>query len=142
MISVHVSPPSVDLNRPLPGPPLDICHSLRYASHSAAYMTFGLCGSIEMSTAPVLASAIEHLAPRLAAVGALVDAALFAVGTPYFPKSATKTMFGFVGWMRILRDRIRVLESDVRPRLAGVGRLVDAVARLDVAADARTRPCR
>ena len=39
--------------------------------------------------------------------------------------------------MRILRDRVGVREADVRPRLAGVGRLVDAVARLDVAADAR-----
>src|SRR5262245_45312673 len=54
VISVHVSPPSVDLNSPLPGPPLDIVYSLRYASHIAAYITFGLCGSIEMSTAPVL----------------------------------------------------------------------------------------
>jgi hypothetical protein len=34
--SVQVSPPSVDLYRPLPGPPLDICHETRYASHSAA----------------------------------------------------------------------------------------------------------
>src|SRR5215510_6042565 len=53
VISVHVSPPSVDLNNPLPGPPLDILYSVRKASHIAAYITFGLCGSIEMSTAPV-----------------------------------------------------------------------------------------
>src|SRR3954463_5560519 len=42
VISVHVSPPSVDLKRPEPEPPLDIVYSLRYASHSAAYMTFGV----------------------------------------------------------------------------------------------------
>ena len=36
VISLHVSPPSVLLNRPLPGPPLDIWYSLRYASHSDA----------------------------------------------------------------------------------------------------------
>src|SRR6266581_2954034 len=54
--SVQFSPPSVDLKRPLPGPPLDIWYSLRYASQSAAYITFGFVRSIEMSTAPVLAS--------------------------------------------------------------------------------------
>ena len=36
-----------------------------------------------------------------------------------------------------LRDRLRVGEADVRPRLAGVDRFVDAVALHDVAADAR-----
>src|ERR1041385_5792878 len=41
VMSVHASPPSVDFHRLEPGPPLDICHSFRYASHSAAYITFG-----------------------------------------------------------------------------------------------------
>src|SRR6478672_7317816 len=36
-----------------------------------------------------------------------------------------------------LRDRLRLAEADVGPRLAGVRRLVDAVAGLDVATDAR-----
>src|SRR6267378_6419431 len=54
VISVHVSPPSVLLNRPLPAPPLDIWNSLRYASHIAAYMTLGLWRSMEMSIAAVL----------------------------------------------------------------------------------------
>ena len=36
VISVHVSPPSVLLNIPLPGPPEDIVYSLRKASQSAA----------------------------------------------------------------------------------------------------------
>src|SRR5213076_2556067 len=56
VISVQVSPPSVDLNRPLPGPPLDICHDTRYASHSAAYITFGLRRSMARSIAAVLLS--------------------------------------------------------------------------------------
>ena len=60
-----------------------------------------------------------------------------SLGTPYLPKSATKTMSGLVGWMRIFEIASESREADVRPRLAGVGRLVDAVARLDVAADAR-----
>ena len=34
-----------------------------------------------------------------------------------------------------LRDVLRVSQADLRPRLAGIGRLVDAVARRDVAAD-------
>ena len=41
VISFHVSPPSVDLKKPLPGPPLDIWYSTRYASQSAAYITSG-----------------------------------------------------------------------------------------------------
>jgi hypothetical protein len=53
VISVQVSPPSVLLKSPLPGPPLDIWYSLRYASQSDAYITFGLVASIEISTAPV-----------------------------------------------------------------------------------------
>src|SRR5215467_12589360 len=66
VISVHVSPPSTDLNKPLPGPPDDIWYSVRNASHSAAYITFGFFGSIEMSTAPVLLSrprTFFHVAP-------------------------------------------------------------------------------
>ena len=54
VISFHVSPPSVDLKRPLPGPPLDIWYSTRYASHNAANITFGFLRSMAMSTAPVL----------------------------------------------------------------------------------------
>ena len=56
VISVQVSPPSVDLKSPLPGPPLDIWYSIRYASHSDAYITLGFLRSIDMSTAPVLPS--------------------------------------------------------------------------------------
>ncbi len=56
VISFHVSPPSVDLKRPLPGPPLDIVYSLRNASHIAAYITFGFVRSMAMSIAAVLSS--------------------------------------------------------------------------------------
>src|SRR5215510_7239312 len=56
LISVHVSPPSVDLNNPLPGPPLDIWYSTRYASHRPANITLGLRRSIAMSIPPVLLS--------------------------------------------------------------------------------------
>ena len=83
-----------------------------------------------------LAVAEQHLLPALAAVGRLEHAALVAV-LAVRPKSATKTMSGLVGWMRIFEIASESREADVRPGLAGVGRLVDAVAGHDVAADAR-----
>src|SRR5436853_3322703 len=84
VISVQCSPPSVDLNRPLPGPPLDMPHSLRYASQSAAYITSGLLGSIEMSTPPVLSSrysTLRHVLPP-SVVLKMPRSSLFA---PYLP---------------------------------------------------------
>jgi hypothetical protein len=36
VISVHVVPPSLDLNRPPPGPPLSIDHGVRYTCQNAA----------------------------------------------------------------------------------------------------------
>src|SRR5579864_3531894 len=100
VISVHVSPPSVDLKRPLPGPPLDIVYSARKASHRAAKMTLGLWRSIQRSTAPVLSSRKStcfHVRPP--------SEDLYTprswLGTLYLPKSATKTMLALVGSMRI-----------------------------------------
>ena len=79
--------------------------------------------------------AIQHFAPALAAVGALVDAALLA-GHAVFPEHGDEDDVG-VRWMDAdLRDRIRRPEPDVAPRLARVRTLVDAIARHDVAADA------
>src|SRR5512146_3504999 len=52
--SVHVSPPSVDLNRPLQRPPLVNPHGVRCACHKAAYRTRGLDGSSTTSIAPAL----------------------------------------------------------------------------------------
>jgi hypothetical protein len=109
-----VSPPSVLLNSPLPGPPLDIWYSLRYASHSAAYMTSGLLRSIAMSTAPVFASRKRTLR-HVAAVGALEHAALLA-------RHAVLAEGGGVDDVRVggvdadLRDRVDRLEADVLPR--------------------------
>src|ERR1700743_567338 len=99
--SVQCSPPSVDLNRPLPGPPLDIWFSLRYASHIAAYMMFGFVSSISMSTAPVAgprSRTLRHVAPPSVDLYTPRSSLL----RRYCPESAMKTMFGAVGWMRIL----------------------------------------
>src|SRR5262245_18231164 len=54
VISVHVSPPSVDLNNPLSSPPEDKLHGVRKASQMAANITCGLVGLIARSTAPAL----------------------------------------------------------------------------------------
>ena len=78
----------------------------------------------------------ERTLPRLAAVHALEDAALVA-------RFAVVAEVGDVDDVGVGRmdadagDRLRLAEADVRPRLAGVGRLIQAVAGQDVAADAR-----
>src|SRR5579875_3065066 len=50
--SSHVSPPSVDLNSPLPAPPLSRSHGLRYTSQKPAYKMFEFVGSNVRSIAP------------------------------------------------------------------------------------------
>src|SRR4051812_44306044 len=54
--SVQVLPPSVVLNRPLPGPPLENECGVRKTSHNPAYRMSGFFGSMTRSTAPVLSS--------------------------------------------------------------------------------------
>src|SRR5439155_26277807 len=100
VISVHVSPPSVDLNRPLPGPPLDIEYSTRYASHSAAYMVLGSRRSMATSTAPVLLSRNSTFR-QVWPPSVLLKSPRSSLGAPYLPNAATNTMSGFEGWMRI-----------------------------------------
>jgi len=51
-ISSQVSPPSKLLNRPLPGPPLEMFQKLRRASHIEANSRRGLLGSIVRSIVP------------------------------------------------------------------------------------------
>src|SRR5678815_4273108 len=101
VISVQCSPPSVDLKRPLPGPPLDIEYSTRNASQSAANITSGLWGSIVMSTAPVLLSRNSTLRQVLPP-SVVLKTPRSSLGTPYRPKSATKTMSGLVGWLSLI----------------------------------------
>ena len=53
----HVSPPSVDLNTPLPGPlNSPFSHGPCRASHSTAYTVRALVGSNAMSMPPVFSS--------------------------------------------------------------------------------------
>src|SRR5437764_94761 len=56
---VHVSPPSRDVYRPLPGPPEVISHGLRRVCHRPANRMRGLFGSRHTSLAPVSASLLS-----------------------------------------------------------------------------------
>src|SRR5258706_2214974 len=52
VISVQVSPPSVDLKNPLAGPPLESVQGVRYTSQIEANRMRGSFGSIARSIAP------------------------------------------------------------------------------------------
>ncbi len=88
VISVHVSPPSVLLNSPLPGPPDDIWYSLRYASHNEAYSTLGLLRSMTMSMAPDLSSR-KRTRRQVLPPSVLLKTPRSWLGTEYFPNDAT-----------------------------------------------------
>gem|GEM_PF-4447973 len=96
VISFHVSPPSVLLNRPLPGPPLDMVYSVRKASHMAAYMMSGFVRSMLMSIAAVLSSRYSTLR-QLLPPSVLLKTPRSAFGTENLPNDATKMMSGLVG---------------------------------------------
>ena len=100
VISFHVSPPSMLLNKPLPGPPLDIWNSRRNACHSDAYSTFGFARSNAMSMPPVLSSRNSTFF-QVVPPSVLRKIPRSLLGTLYLPKAATKMMSGFVGWRRI-----------------------------------------
>src|SRR6185437_552393 len=88
VISVQWSPPSVVLKSPLPGPPLDICHDVLYACHSAAYRTSGWFGSMDRSIAPLLSSrysTFRHVLPP----STLLNTPRSAFGADGWPSAAT-----------------------------------------------------
>ena len=115
VISVHVSPPSVLLNSPLPAPPLDIWYSLRYASHIAAYITSGLWRSIAMSIAAVRSSRKSTLR-QVAPPSLLLYTPRSVFGALSLPKAATNTTCGLVGWMRIFEITL----DDAKPTFVHV----------------------
>ena len=78
-------------------------------------------------------AARQHFAPRLAAVAGLVDAALVVV----VPQMAGGTRVNRVAVLRIDQDPgdvLGILQADIGPVLAAVGRFVDAVADRDAVA--------
>ena len=82
-----------------------------------------------------LVVAIQHLLPRLATVDALVDTTVL-VRRRVLAEGGDKDDVGVGRVDADLGDILRLLKADVRPGLAGVGALIDAVAGHDVAADA------
>ncbi len=91
VISSHVSPKSTLLNNPLPGPPDDMPHVLRHASHNVAYITAGLLGSTVMSPLPERSSrynTLRHVMPPLDDLN--TPRSGFAMEC--FPKAATHTV--------------------------------------------------
>ena len=103
------------------------------APQSAAYPIFGLPGAKARSTAPVVSSFAEHLAPRFAAIGGFENAALRVLGI----RAAKRGDHYDIGVARIdpqVADVLGVFEADVLPGLAGVGGFVHAVAHVDGAA--------
>ena len=92
--SVQVSPPSVDLNRPLSGPPLINSHGFRSTCQKAAYRMRGLDGSIAISMAPALSlrnsTRSQFLPPSVVRYTPRCS-----LGLNRWPKAATYTMSGF-----------------------------------------------
>src|SRR5690606_5936600 len=100
VISVHVSPPSTDLNSPEPGPPLESIHSVRYASQKPAYMTCGFDGVSARSTAPARSlrySTLRQVLPP----SVLLNTPRSSFGPNSRPSAATYTRSQLVGWMRM-----------------------------------------
>src|SRR5581483_2429402 len=98
--SLHVSPPSVDLKMPPPGPPEFRDHGVRYACQNAAYSTFASFGSTARSEMPVRASryrTFRHVKPP----SVVLKTPRCSLGPKACPINATQTMSGLVGWIRM-----------------------------------------
>src|SRR5688572_13014900 len=82
---VHVAPPSVDLNRPLPlgasgpSPPERNVQPLRRKSHMPAYSALGFLESIEIIEQPVDAFAPDRKSTRLNSSHSQISYAVFCL---------------------------------------------------------------
>src|SRR5205085_6095727 len=81
-------------------------------------------------------AAKEDFLPGTSAIAGAIEPALL-VRSPRVPQRRDVDQVGVVRVDADLGDVPRVGQAHVSPRLAAVGRLVDAVAVRDVAADAR-----
>ena len=96
VISVQFSPKSTLWNKPLPGPPDDMPHDLRHASHREAYITAGLLGSMVRSTAPERSSrynTLRQVIPPLV----LLYTPRSGLAIECLPNAATHTMLQSCG---------------------------------------------
>src|SRR4030081_1477792 len=62
---LHVSPPSVDLYRALPGPVLEMSHGVRRTCHVVAYRTSGLHEAIAVDAVRLWSTATKSLCQLL-----------------------------------------------------------------------------
>ena len=99
VMSVQVSPPSVDRYIPLSGPPLvKVCGS-RWACQNAANMFRGLLGSIDRSAAPAFSLTYRTFS-QVSPLSVDRNTPRSSLGPKAWPRAATYTMLGSVGWMR------------------------------------------
>ena len=84
---------------------------------------------------------VKDMVPGLPTVGGAEDAAL-GVGAPGVAQGGDVDQVGVLGVDTDPGDVPGVLQADIRPRAAGVGGAVDAVAVGDIGCGCRTRPCR
>ncbi len=131
---VQVTPPSREVNRPLPGPPL----SRPQVWISSVHIPANRIARVLRIHGDVRAAGVlvgeERLGPRLPAVGGPEYAALLLrpVGV------AERTRQDDVRILRVdhqARNPPGLLQAHQRPGLAGVHGLVDALAQRDVTAD-------
>ena len=120
---------------PLPGPPRLNVQGRRSLSYAAAYedlRVLRIHDEVGRADHPAVGLDLERLRPGLAAVDRLVDAALVVRRV----EVAERRHVDDVGVHRVdddAADVVGVFEAHVRPRLARVGRLVDAVAPVGAA---------
>ena len=94
---------------------------------ATAYTTSGFDGIEQHVDAAGVLVLVEHLLERLAAVGRAEDAAL-VVRPVGMAEHGDEQPVGVPRVDHDLRDLLAVAQAEMRPGLAGVGRLVDAVA--------------
>ena len=127
-------PPSVDLKRPLPGPlkaPFSQGAWPRLPEHGVHDVGVrGIEGDVDAAGVLVL---VEHLLEGLAAVGGAEEAAL-RVGAVRMAQHRDEQAVRVARIDDDLRNLLAVAQAQVRPGLAGVGGLVDAVAGGEVGA--------
>ena len=137
VISVQVSPPSVDLKSPEPGPPLQSCHGLARDLPERGVERARVVRIDREIDGAGLVVAEEHLLPGRSAVARAIDAARLAGAASdrrARPRRRDRDSAGATRRREIVSVSAR---PDVPPGLAGVDRPVDAVALHDVAAQLR-----
>jgi len=130
----HVSPPSVDLNKPVPGPVnCPFSHGPWRAAQSTPYTIRGFTGSNCTSIEARVSRPCEDLLPGLAAIEGPVQPALL-IGSVWMAEHSDEHPVRVLGIDHHLADLLPVAEPHVPPGFPAVRRLVETVA------DRKVRP--